>query len=92
MANEDLIVADGVTPEVLPDSRYRVTSVEKIPAPAGMSGDNWYQYVIGAGASKLVGSKPGTLKAVTEHAQMLADEMNARSARTGSTYAPRNKR
>jgi hypothetical protein len=92
--NSDDDTTATIFDESLPvnQTRYRVTSVEKIPAPDGMSGDNWYQYVIGAGASQLVGRKPGTLHTVTDHAQMLADEMSARATRTGSTYAPRMKK
>ena len=68
---------------------FHVVSVDKIDAPAGMPGTNWYRYVIGQGNAKIDGLKPGTLKAVTEHAQTVADDLNERKDKRGSTYAPR---
>ncbi|MEK6748220.1 MAG: hypothetical protein AABY83_03320 [Pseudomonadota bacterium] len=73
-------------------AKYSVVSVEKSEAPRGASGNDWYCYVIGAGNSKVVGNKPGTLNAVTEHAHTVANDLNARSARSGSVYAPRLKK
>ncbi|MEK6748716.1 MAG: hypothetical protein AABY83_05865 [Pseudomonadota bacterium] len=72
--------------------KYRVISVEKSDPPSGMTGDNWYRYIIGAGNSKVIGCKPGTLNTVTEHAQIAAADLNARSTRVGSIYAPRSKK
>lgn len=71
--------------------KYQVVTVEKTSAPDGMPGDNWHRYVIGQGTSKIEGKKPGTLKAVTEHAETVADDLNSRTSRSGSTYAPRKK-
>ena len=78
--------------EVENESKYSVVTVEKTPAPEGLPGDNWYEYVIGYGRSKIVGKKPGTLKAVTEHAETVAEDLNSRASRGGSTYAPRQKK
>ena len=72
--------------------KYKVISVEKADPPAGMTGDNWYQYIISAGNSKVIGCKPGTLNAVTEHAETAAADLNARASRVGSIYAPRSKK
>lgn len=71
--------------------KYNVVSVEKTSAPDGMAGDNWHLYIIGQGSSKIEGKKPGTLKSVTEHAETVAEDLNARTSRSGSTYAPRKK-
>lgn len=70
-------------------NKYNVISVEKTETPAGMTGNDWHQYVIGVGNSKMVGNKPGTLQAVTEHARAVADDLNERASRSGSVYAPR---
>ena len=56
-----------------------------------MPGDNWHRYIIGQGGSKIEGIKPGTLKAVTLHAETVAEDLNARAGKGGSTYAPRKK-
>jgi len=71
--------------------KYHVVSVEKTTPPEGLPGDNWHSYVIGQGSSRIEGKKPGTLKAVTEHAETVVEDLNARKGRGGSTYAPRKK-
>lgn len=71
--------------------KYRVTTVEKTTTPQGMPGDNWHRYVIGRGSSKIEGKKPGSLKAVTQHAETVAEDLNSRAGRSGSTYAPRKR-
>lgn len=70
--------------------KYRVEVVEKTTPPTGMSGDNWHRYVIGTGPSKIEGKKPGTLRAVTEHAESVAVHLNERTgARSYSAYTSR---
>jgi hypothetical protein len=71
---------------------YAVASVEKIASPEGLPGDNWHRYVIEGGDAPIEGLKPGTLNAVTEHAQCVADDLNERKYSGGSTYAPRSRR
>lgn len=70
---------------------YRVISVEKSTAPEGMTGDNWHLYVVGQGTARIEGKKAGTLKSVTEHAEAFAEDLNSRTGKGGSTYAPRKK-
>lgn len=70
-------------------TKYKVVAVEKIAQPEGLPGDNWYEYVIGSGGSQIIGKKPGTLRSVTAHAEAVADDLNERNQRGGSTYAPR---
>jgi len=72
-------------------TKYRVVTVEKTAAPEGMPGDNWHRYVIGQGNSSIEGKKPGTLKAVTLHAETVAEDLNSRTGKGGSTYAPRKR-
>ena len=69
--------------------KYRVVTVEKTNPPEGMPGDNWHRYVIGQGRARIEGKKPGSLRAVTEHAETVAEDLNSRASRGGSTYAPR---
>ncbi len=68
--------------------KYHVVTVEKTATPEGVDDDNWYRYIIGQGSSKIEGLKSGTLKAVTQHAESVAEEFNLRMGRGGSTYAP----
>ena len=71
---------------------YRVESIEKTEPPSGMPGDNWHRYVIGRGSSKIEGLKPGSMSDVRQHAEAVADDLNERSKRKGSTYASRQKK
>ena len=71
--------------------KFEVITVEKTTPPEGLPGDNWHRYVIGQGGSQIEGVKPGTLKAVKQHAETIADDLNARAGKGGSTYAPRKK-
>lgn len=71
---------------------FAVASVEKTASPEGLPGDNWHRYIIACGDSTIEGLKPGTLHAVTAHAQSVADDLNERKHSQGSTYAPRSRR
>lgn len=71
--------------------KYQVVSVEKITPPEGMPGDDWCRYIIGQGSSQIEGKKPGTLKAVTKHAEAVAEDLNLRKGGGVSTYAPRKR-
>ena len=70
---------------------YDLISVEKIDTPNGLPGDDWYCYVIGQGSSKIEGFRSGSLKAVTQHCEEYARELNDRVSNGGSTYSPRKK-
>ncbi len=71
--------------------KYRVVTVEKTNPPEGLPGDNWHRYVIGQGASRIEGRKPGTLEDVIQHAETAVEELNSRSGKGGMTYAPRKR-
>ena len=65
---------------------YQVIKVEKTTAPKGMSGENWYLYVIQKGNSTnsiMDCKKTGTLKSVTEHAKDVAETINSRNVKGG---------
>ncbi len=74
---------------------YKTLTIEKSAAPRGLTGDDWYHYVISRGNSIIEGDKVGTLKEVTAHAKDLAERINARNDKYGityvSSYAPRKK-
>ena len=72
--------------------RYNVVTVEKTDSPQGMPSGSWYRYVIGQGRSQIDGIKLGSLQAVTEHARLMAEDLNSRAARSGSFYAPRKRK
>jgi len=72
--------------------KYRVMTVTEIAPPEGMTG-MWHHYIIGEGHSKIDGKRPGTLQAVTQHAETVAERLNLRAA-TGSypTHISRSKK
>ena len=67
----------SATNQALSKSEYTVVSVEKTD-PKVDDGQDWYEYVIGRGNSIMVGSRSGTLKQVTEHANTVAVDLNSR--------------
>jgi len=70
---------------------FQVIEVDKITPPEGLTGDNWYRYVIGQGHSKIEGKKTGTLQTVTAHAETVVEDLNSRKGKGVSTYATRKK-
>jgi len=71
--------------------RYRVMSVRRTSTPEGLPECKWYRYVIGQGRSKIEGLRPGTLEAVTEHANTVANDLNDRNTK-GFSYSVTHKR
>ena len=74
------------------ENKYRVVSVEKTEPPEGMPDGNWHRYIIGQGSAKIEGLKPGTLKAVTQHAETVAEDLNSRAGGGNSAYAARKRK
>jgi hypothetical protein len=67
-------------------TKYHVIKVEKTTAPEGMLGEDWYLYVIQKGNltnSTMDCKTTGTLKSVTEHANEVAETINARNVKGG---------
>jgi hypothetical protein len=72
--------------------KYHVVSVEKTSPPQGMPDGSWYRYVIGQGTSRIEGTRLGTLKAVTRHAEEFAENLDTRSSAGYSTYVSRRQK
>ncbi len=68
-------------------NKFDIMNIEKIETPDGMTGDNWYQYVVGQGSSEIKGLTVGTLKQVTEHANKVVDDLNERSKGKKTSYS-----
>jgi hypothetical protein len=83
-----------ITPETkkVIHMKYRLMTVEKTHPPEGMSGDNWYRYMIGRGSAKIVGRKPGTLETVTRYAEACTRNLNSRADSFYSPFAPRKRK
>jgi len=74
------------------DHKYRVVSVEKTTPPEGMPDGSWYRYVIGQGTSRIEGTRLGSLKAVTRHAEEFAENLDTRASTGYSTYVSRKQK
>lgn len=72
--------------------KYRLMMVEKAPAPEGMSGSNWYRYMIGRGSAQIIGRHPGTLETVTRYAEACTRNLNSRAESFHSPFAPRKRK
>jgi hypothetical protein len=63
---------------------YEVIKIEKIDAPNGTEGENWYSYVIRRSSnSSITGQRRGTLEQVKQYARECADEINQRQGNGG---------
>ena len=71
-----------------PDTlRFQIKIIEKIAAPNGMVGENWYRYIVGQNGRDITGFKTGTLKSVTEHVEIFTEGLNERNASGASPGA-----
>jgi hypothetical protein len=59
---------------------YQVETIEKTSPPDGVTGGDWYRYVLKSGNSVMEGKKSGTLKQVTLHADELVEQINSRNS------------
>lgn len=74
------------------EPKFKVISIEKTATPDGMVGDDWHQYIIGQGTAKIEGLKAGTLKEVTLHAEVFAEDLNGRSKGGNAGYVSRKQK
>jgi hypothetical protein len=68
---------------------FRVETVEKTVAPAGMEAGSWCRYVITSRRSRVVGRYRGTLAQTRRNAEQLARSINERAQGIRSAWAPR---
>lgn len=75
--------------DVVTETKFPVTSIQKTEPPAGVTGGEWYEYIIGEGSSSIRGKRAGSLQAVTEYVEEYADNLNRRASLGYSAYAAR---
>jgi hypothetical protein len=76
-------------PENTVTTKFMLENVEETSPPAGAEQGQWYSYTIGRGNSVISGKSSGTIRSVTEHAEKIVEDLNARSNRQGSIYVSR---
>jgi len=60
------------------EEHFEIVSVKPTDAPEGMEGDGWYCYEIAQGSNTIRGYRQGKLRAVTEAAEEIVDQLNER--------------
>lgn len=71
---------------------FEVASVEKIDAPEGGRGRNWYRYVLKSHCSTITGQRQGSRQFVHDYAIRCAEQLNARAASCQSIWNPRGRK
>jgi hypothetical protein len=61
--------------------RYRVVSVEPVPAPEGCAGADWFVYRIAQGVNEITGYRRGTREAVRADVDTIVAGLNDRRSR-----------
>ena len=64
-------------------SRYKLKSIEKVTAPYGMTGENWYQFVIANEINTINGFRSGKKKEVMK---MATDSVNRLNEKYSTNY------
>lgn len=57
---------------------YEVVSVRAVPAPSGMSGENWHCYKIRQGSNTIVGYRAGRTENVVTAVESIVLQLNER--------------
>ncbi len=71
---------------------FKVACVEKIDAPDGSEGQDWYRYVLESGRSTVTGQRRGSRKDVLAYATQCTEQMNARGLTGQSIWSPRGRK
>jgi hypothetical protein len=69
---------DPAAPSPATETLYSVASVTRTPSPYADDTREWYSYVIGEGANRIVGQRPGCAETVRRAAEELATHLNER--------------
>ena len=81
-----LPIEEEEPPRALIHRRYVVAEVEKVDAPGGRDGDDWYRYTLTRGASRITGFHRGTEAEVTDYATECEEAFNERNRRGKATH------
>ena len=67
------------------DSEFIIECIEKCEPPKGMTGNDWYLYIVRQNNKKITGFKTGTLERVTEDVERFRVGLNERTVGNSST-------
>ena len=71
---------------------FKVATVEKICAPDGGEGQDWYRYILDSGRSTISGQRRGSRKDVHGYATQCAEQLNTRGLTGQSIWSPRGRK
>lgn len=57
---------------------YEIVSIQRTKPPGDGKGTNWYRYKIVQGSNTILGTRKGSLKAVTRAVEEIVDQLNER--------------
>lgn len=66
--------------------------MEKITAPDGTEGKDWFRYVLESGRSTITGQRRGSRDDVLAYATQCAQQLNTRALAAASIWNPRGRR
>ncbi|MEK7207832.1 MAG: hypothetical protein AAB134_08135 [Pseudomonadota bacterium] len=86
--------ATSATPDNHPSKPrpFKVARVEKIDAPDGIVGQDWYRYILESGRSTITGQRSGSRKDVLAYAAQCAEQLNTRGLTGQSIWSPRGRK
>jgi hypothetical protein len=87
----DVVRPADTTSRAMP-SPYKLAQVEKVDAPNGGQGEDWYRYVLNNGRSTITGRRRGSRKTVTRYANQCAEQLNTRGLTAQSIWSPRGRK
>lgn len=71
---------------------FKVARIEKIGAPDGSAGKDWYRYVLESKRSTITGQRCGSHEEVLAYATQCAAQLNSRALAAASIWNPRGRR
>jgi len=72
--------------------RFSVAVIEKVTAPDGAQGQDWYRYILESESSTIVGQRRGSRRDVSAYARECVDQLNERAASAKSIWSPRGRK
>jgi hypothetical protein len=82
----------GANADNAEEERYRLLSVDSVPAPAGCAGPDWFVYRISQGANAITGYRRGNSDSVRAEADAIVTALNERREWRKSKAGPKSRR
>lgn len=74
----DPAAPEAAAPSTVTETPYSLDSITQTPSPVADDTRDWHSYVIGQGANRIVGQRPGSAETVRRAAEDLVTRLNER--------------